>query len=82
MGVRERETYSERSGSVTGGSPAPTTVETEALIGNNLDDTAATESLGVRLSLDLENVEREKDNLSNTNQTKRTPQVSWTSANG
>jgi hypothetical protein len=58
---------SERTRSVTGGSPAPTSVETEALVGNDPHDTTATERLGVCLPLDLENVEREQDNLTNAN---------------
>jgi hypothetical protein len=63
------DTYSERTGSVTGGGPAPTTVQTETLIGNNLEDTTATESLRVCLTLDLEDIERQENNLTNTNQT-------------
>lgn len=62
-------TYSERSGSVTGGSPASTTVETHTLIGDDLEQTTATESLGVSLTLDLEDVQGQKDNLSDTDQT-------------
>jgi hypothetical protein len=58
---------SERTGSVTGGGPAPTSVETEALVGNNPHDTTATERLGVCLPLNLENVEREQDDLTNAN---------------
>lgn len=62
-------THSERTGSVTGGSPAPTSVETEALVCDDSEETATTEGLGVCLTLDLENVERENDNLTNTDQT-------------
>lgn len=60
---------SERTGSVTGGGPAPTSVQTEALVRNDPHDTTATERLGVCLPLDLENVEREQDDLADTNKT-------------
>lgn len=66
---RVKYTHSERTGSVTGGSPAPTSVETEALVGNDSEETATTESLRVCLTLDLENVEGENDDLTNTDQT-------------
>lgn len=56
---------SERTRSVTSGSPAPTSVESKALIGDNSEDTTAAESLGVCLSLDLKDVEWQKDNLTN-----------------
>lgn len=61
-------TYSERTGGVASGSPAPTTVETESLILDDLKDTTALESLGVCLTLDLEDVERQQHNLTNTDQ--------------
>jgi hypothetical protein len=61
-------TYRERTGRVTGCCPAPATVQTEALVGDDPEQSAATESLGVGLALDLENVERQQDNLTDTNQ--------------
>jgi hypothetical protein len=57
----------ERTRSVASSGPAPTSVQAEALIGNNPHDTTATERLRVCLSLDLEHVEREQDDLTNTN---------------
>ncbi|KAI6769715.1 hypothetical protein HG530_004344 [Fusarium avenaceum] len=63
------KTYSKRTRSVTGSSPAPTTVQTETLIGNDLEDTTATEGLGVCLTLDLEDIEGQKNDLTNTDQT-------------
>jgi hypothetical protein len=63
-------TYRERTGSVTGSSPTPATVQAEALISHNLQNTAAAEGLGVCLTLDLENIEREEDNLADTDQTR------------
>ena len=61
-------TYSERTRSVTGSSPAPAAVETEALVLDDAQNTTTTESLRVGLTLDLENIEREDDNLTNTDQ--------------
>jgi hypothetical protein len=63
------KTYSKRARSITGSSPAPTTVQTETLIGNDLEDTTATEGLGVCLTLDLEDIEGQKNDLANTDQT-------------
>jgi hypothetical protein len=61
------KTYRKRSRRVTCRSPSPAAVEAETLVGNNLEETASPESLGVGLTLDLEHVQRQKDNLSNTN---------------
>lgn len=63
--------YSEGARGVTGGSPASTTVQTHTLIGNNLEKATATEGLGVSLALNLKNIEREQNDLSNADQTKR-----------
>lgn len=62
------ETYSEGTRSVTGSSPAPATVQTKALILDDLEETTATESLGVGLALDLEDVEREEDDLADADE--------------
>jgi hypothetical protein len=62
--------YGEGSRSVSCSCPTPSSVESEAFVGYDLKDTSATEGLRVRLSLDLQNVEREKDNLSDTDETK------------
>lgn len=61
--------YRERSRSVTGSSPASATVKSHTLIRDDLEQTTATEGFGVCLALNLQNIEREKDNLSDTNQT-------------
>lgn len=61
--------YSEGTRSVTGGGPAPTSVQAEALVGDDSEDTTAAEGLGVCLSLDLEDVEGKEDDLSDTDQT-------------
>lgn len=66
-------TYSKRTRGVTSGSPASTAVEPHALVGNNLEETTSTEGLRVCLSLDLQDIKREEDNLANTNQTSFRP---------
>lgn len=63
-----RQTYGEGTRRVAGCSPTPAPVKSKALIGNDLEDTAATERLGVRLPLDLENVERKQHNLADADQ--------------
>ena len=67
---REEMTYSERSGSVTGGCPAGTPVQTHTLIGDNLEEATAAEGLGVRLTLNLQDIQRQQDDLTNTDQTR------------
>lgn len=67
--MRPKSAYSERTRSVTGGGPAPTSVQAEALVGNDSEDTTAAEGLGVCLSLDLEDVEGKENDLSDTDQT-------------
>jgi hypothetical protein len=62
-------TYSEGTGGVTGSSPSGTTVQTHALILNDLEQTTATEGLGVGLALNLQDVQRKEDDLSNADQT-------------
>ena len=60
---------SERARGVTGGSPASAAVKTHTLISDNLEKATATEGLGVGLTLNLQHIEREEDDLSNTDQT-------------
>lgn len=52
---------------VPGGSPAPPAIQSKPFIGNNLEQPTAAEGLGVGLALNLENIEGEEDNLSDTN---------------
>lgn len=61
--------YSEGTGGITGSSPTGTTVQTHTLILDNLEQTTAAESLGVSLTLNLQDVQGKEDNLSNANQT-------------
>lgn len=70
MADRGGEAYSEGARGVTGGSPASTTVQTHTLIGNNLEKATATEGFGVSLTLNLKNIQREQNDLSNADQTK------------
>lgn len=60
--------YRKRARRITGGSPAPTSIKAKALVCNNSEDAAAPEGLGVRLTLYLEHVEGQQDNLSDANQ--------------
>jgi hypothetical protein len=60
---------SERARGITGGSPASAAVETHTLISDNLEKTTATEGLGVGLTLNLEDIKRKKNDLSDTDQT-------------
>lgn len=61
-------TYRERAGGVAGRCPAPAAVQTKTLVSDNPEQTAAPESLRVGLALDLEDVERQQDDLTDTNQ--------------
>ena len=63
-------TYGERTGSVSGGRPAGTPVQTHTLIRDDLKQTTTTEGLRVCLTLNLQDVQGEQDDLSNTDQTK------------
>jgi len=63
------DTYSERAGGITGGRPAGTPVKTHTLIRDDLEEATATEGLGVGLTLNLQDIQREQDDLANTNQT-------------
>lgn len=62
--------YRKRSRGVAGRGPAPASVETEAFVRHDLEDTPAAESLGVGLPLDLENVKRKQNDLANADQAK------------
>lgn len=68
--------YGERSGGVASGGPSPASVQAKALVGNNLEDATAAEGLGVRLALDLEHIEGQQDDFTNTNQAVTTKHVS------
>lgn len=61
-------THRERSGGVSRRRPAPSAVEAEPFILDDRQHTAAAEGLGVGLALDLEDVEREQDDLANADQ--------------
>ena len=66
-----RDTYRERPRGVARRRPAPSPVQAEALVLNDLEHTAAAEGLGVGLALDLEHVEREEDDLADADKTAR-----------
>jgi hypothetical protein len=65
----EWETYRERPGGVSGRRPAPATVQPEALVLDDLENAPATEGFRVGLALDLEDVEREEDDLADADKT-------------
>lgn len=67
--MRQGSSYGERTRGVASSSPAPATVEAETLILDDLEDATALEGLGVCLTLDLEDVEGQQHDLTNTNQT-------------
>ena len=66
-------TAEEREGArcVAGGGPGPAAVEGKVLVGDDAQDAPATEGFGVGLALDLEDVEREEDDLANADETRR-----------
>jgi len=63
---RSRKTHRKGPRGIARSGPAPTAVQVEALVTDNLEDTTALEGLWVCLTLDLQHVEGEEDNLSNT----------------
>jgi len=52
-------TYGEGPREVARHGPAPASVQTEAFVGDDLEDSATPEGVRVRLALDLKNVEGE-----------------------
>jgi hypothetical protein len=69
----EWETYRERPGGVSRRCPAPATVQPEALVLDDLENAPATEGFRVGLALDLEDVEREEDDLADADKTGSNP---------
>lgn len=65
---RRAGTYSETTGEVPGHGPLPAPVETEAFIGDDFQDAATTESFWVRLAFDLQDVQGQEDDFSDTDQ--------------
>lgn len=65
-------TYSKRSGRVTCRGPLPAPVKSETLVSYDPHDTTSAEGLWVGLTLDLEHIEWEEHNLSDTDHTART----------
>lgn len=59
----------EGTGGVAGGGPSPAAVQAETLVGDDLEDTTAAEGLGVGLTLDLEDVQGQENDLTDTDQT-------------
>jgi hypothetical protein len=60
-------TYRKRSRRITGSRPAPAPVQPKSFITNDPHQSTAPEGLWVGLSLDLENVQRQQHNLTDSN---------------
>lgn len=69
--ARVSSTYRERSRSVTSSCPASTAVQPHTLIFDNLKESPPSKSFGVGLSLDLQDIQWEQNDFSNSNQTRR-----------
>ncbi|KAI3483170.1 hypothetical protein L1887_53950 [Cichorium endivia] len=54
------------AGGVTCSGPAPTTVEVDVLVGKNAQESSRSEGLRVGLTLDLEHIQRQQDDLADT----------------
>lgn len=63
-------TYGERARGIASSRPTPATIETETLVTDNLENATALKGLGVRLALDLQDIERQEDNLADADQTR------------
>ena len=64
-----KRAYRKRARRISRRCPAPAAVETEALILDDREHTTATEGLGVRLTLDLQHVQGEEDDLADADKT-------------
>ena len=49
--------------------PAPSSIESEALVGDDSENTPSSECFGIRLSLDLQDIQRKKNDLAYADQT-------------
>ena len=67
--ARPSVTYREGSRGISGSSPAGTPVQAHSFIGDDLEEATATEGLRICLTLDLQDVQRKQDDLTNTDQT-------------
>lgn len=65
------KTNRERPRSVSGCGPTPSSVQPKPFIGNDLEQPTATEGIGVRLTLDLENIKREENDFTDPDYTAR-----------
>lgn len=63
------KTYSERARSVTGSGPASTAIQAHTLVLDDSEQTTATESLRVGLAFDLQDVQWQENDLTDTDQT-------------
>lgn len=61
--------YSKRTRRVAGSRPSSTAVQTHSFIGDDLEQTTATEGFGVGLALDFEHVEGQEDDFTDSDDT-------------
>ena len=73
MGVQGR--YGKGTWGVSCCCPFPSPVESKPLVADNFEQPTTPESLRIRLSLNLEDIERQKKDLSNPNQTEQKPKL-------
>jgi hypothetical protein len=74
--VQTQIAYRERSRGIARSRPTPAAIETEALVGDDLEDASALESLRIGLAFDLEDIEGKQDNFADTDQTSKSQKVS------
>ena len=65
----EEGTYCKASRSISSSGPSPTTIKPKAFIFDNREQTSTAEGFRVGLPFNFEDVKRQKDNLSNSDQT-------------
>lgn len=70
------DTYCKRSRGISSSRPACASVKTHAFVGHYPEDAPSSERFGICLPLNFEDVEREKDDLSNTDKTITTSETS------
>lgn len=71
LGKRVTTEKGKRTGSVSGRGPSPASVKTETFVCQDFQEPTATERLWVCLALDLQNVQWQQHNLTNSNQRTR-----------
>ena len=68
LGESRTTEKSKRARSISGSSPAPSSVQSESFILDDLEEAPTLKGFRVGLTLDLKDVQRKKDDFTNTNQ--------------